>query len=214
MRERGILFSKPMVRALLAGTKTQTRRVLPRAPDGAALAALQRRFGIPGDRLWVRESFVAFGRWQTRRNPRKERDEWFFTDLTLASGFAWRFDGADPAAARDAGAAPTWHPRNGLFMPRAASRILLEVTQVRVERLCNISPLDAVAEGIVRAGDDFELAPADAHAPARTTVDPVLAYRAVWEGINGPGSWEANPYAAVVEFRRVGDAGRETTTTA
>jgi hypothetical protein len=213
MRERGILFSNPMVRALLAGTKTQTRRALARPPAGlsagpsagppgdAVLLALRRRFGAPGERLWVRESYVAFGHWQTRFNPRKERDEWFFTDLTLESGLAYRFDGADPAARRDARAAPTWHPRPALFMPRAASRILLEVTDLRIERLCDISAADAVAEGILRAGAGFALAQADA--PARTTADPVLAYRAVWEGINGAGSWDGNPWVAVVSFQRL-----------
>jgi hypothetical protein len=207
MRERGILFSNPMVRALLAGTKTQTRRALayPSAgpPDDAALLALQRRFGAPGERLWVRESYVAFGHWQTRFNARKAREEWFFTDLTLERGLAYRFDGADPAARRDAGAAPTWHPRPALFMPRAASRILLEVTSVRIERLCDISAADAVAEGILRVGDEFALAHARADAPARTTADPVLAYRAVWEGINGAGSWDRNPWVAVVSFQRL-----------
>lgn len=207
MRERGILFSNPMVRALLAGTKTQTRRALSvqsaGPPGEAVLAALRRRFGVPGDRLWVRESYVAFGRWRTRFNTRKAREEWFFTDLTLASGLAYRFGGADPDAARDAGAAPTWHPRPALFMPRVASRILLEVTGVRVERLGDIGPDDAIAEGILRAGDGFALADPQADAPARTTTDPVLAYRAVWEGINGAGSWDGNPWVAVVTFRRL-----------
>jgi len=207
MRERGILFSNPMVRALLAGTKTQTRRALSvqsaGPPDEAVLAALLRRFGAPGERLWVRESYVAFGRWQTRFNGRKGRDEWFFTDLTLASGLAYRFDGADPDAARDASAAPTWHPRPALFMPRAASRILLEVTEVRVERLRDIGPEDAIAEGILRAGDGFAQADAQVGAPARTTRDPVLAYRSVWEAINGAGSWDGNPWVAVVTFLRL-----------
>jgi hypothetical protein len=211
MRERGILFSNPMVRALLAGTKTQTRRALARPPAGpsagplndAVLVALRRRFGAPGERLWVRESYVAFGHWQTRLNARKARDEWFFTDLTLARGLAYRFDGADPAAKRDAGAVPTWHPRPALFMPRAASRILLEVTDVRIERLCDISPADAIAEGILRVGAGFALAHAQVDAPARTTADPVLAYRAVWEGINGAGSWDGNPWVAVVSFQRL-----------
>lgn len=186
-----------MVAALLAVTKTQTRRALPGPPDEATLAALRRRFGEPGDRLWVRERHVAFGRWQTRFNGRKERDEWFFTDLTRAAGESWRYEGADPAASRDPGAAPTWHPRPALFMPRAASRILLEITGVRIERLQAIGPADAIAEGILRIGDAFEL-------PGRgMTDDPVLAYRAVWERINGPGSWDANPWVAVVTFRRL-----------
>lgn len=195
-RERGILFSGPMVAALLAGTKTQTRRALP-GPSPADDDAIRKRFGVPGDRLWVRERFVAFGRWQVRFAVRKGRDEWFFTDLTLESGLSWRFDGADPGARRDADAAPTWHPRPALFMPRAASRILLEVTEVRVERLQAIGAEDAIAEGIVRVGDGFELG------PGATTSDPVLAYRAVWERINGAGSWDEDPWVAVVGFRRL-----------
>lgn len=197
MKQRGIMFSGPMVAALLAGTKTQTRRGLPGPPDEAILAAVRRRFGVPGDRLWVRERYVAFGHWQVRFNERKGREEWAFADLTRARGFFWRFDGADPGAGRDASAAPTWHPRPALFMPRAASRILLEVTNLRIERLRAISPDDAIAEGILRIGDGFELP------GVGTTDDPVLAYRAVWDKINGPGSWDAYPWVAVVEFRRV-----------
>jgi hypothetical protein len=204
-RERGILFSKPMVAALLAGTKTQTRRALPAPPDqggpGFAAwhaeqqAALRRRYGAPGERLWVRERFVAFGRWQLRFNPRKQREESFFTDLTRATGQCWRYEGADPGAGRDPQAAPVWHPRPALFMPRAASRILLEITDVRIERLQAIGAADALAEGILRVGGAFELP------GAGTTTDPVLAYRGVWERINGAGSWEADPWVAVVGFR-------------
>jgi len=190
--ERGILFSGPMVAALLAGTKTQTRRALRPQPAQAAQAgpgaAPRNPFGRPGDRLWVRERFFAFGHWQTRRNAKKNREEWFFTDLTRQRGLAWRYAqddpaGADPQAARIAGAAPAWHPRPALFMPRAASRILLEILAVRSERLQAIAAADALAEGVVADGD------------------PVAAYRVVWERINGVGSWDADPVVWVVEFR-------------
>jgi hypothetical protein len=174
-----------MVRALLAGTKTQTRRALAGPVDTA-----RKRFGQPGERLWVRESFYAFGRWDTRFNAGKQRQEWFFTDMTLASGFSWRYEadggpGADPHARREAGAAPAWHKRNALFMPRAASRIVLEIVDVRVERLQAISEADALAEGL----------------PPGSEADPVRAYRAVWERVNGAGSWEADPLVWVVSFR-------------
>jgi hypothetical protein len=193
--ERGIMFSKPMVDALLAGTKTQTRRALRPQPAGGSEA--RNPFGRPGDRLWVRERFVAFGRWVTRYNPKKAGEEWAFVDMTRQEGLSWRYDGADPQAGRSAGAAPTWHPRPALFMPRAASRILLEIVDVRQERLQDISPADAVAEGILRSGDGFLLA------DGGITIDPVLAYRGVWERINGQGSWEANPLVWVVGFRRL-----------
>jgi hypothetical protein len=184
---RSILFSGPMVRALLAGTKTQTRRALRSHEDGA-----RNRFGQPGERLWVREAFFAFGRWDTRFNAGKGRDEWYFTDMTLASGFSYRYEaddgpGADLHARRDAGAAPAWHKRNALFMPRVAGRIVLEIVSVRVERLQEISADDALAEGIVLEEGQT----------------PVQAYRAVWERINGEGSWAANPLVWVVEFSRL-----------
>jgi hypothetical protein len=175
-----------MVRALLAGAKTQTRRAL-RSPSDAA----RNRFGQPGGLLWVRETFFAFGRWDNRFNAAKQREEWYFTDMTRASGLTWRYaadegQGADPHARREAGAAPAWHKRPALFMPRAASRILLEIVDVRVVRLQAISVADALAEGL----------------PPGAEHDPVLAYRGVWEGINGAGSWEANPLVWVVAFAK------------
>jgi hypothetical protein len=186
-----------MVRALLDGSKTQTRRALRPQPQGDAdLAALPHRFGVPGERLWVRERFAAFGRWEIRRNAKKGRDEWAFVDMTCACGQRWRYLlddplGADPHATRDAAAPPAWHKRPALFMPRAASRILLEVVDVRVERLCGISPRDALAEGVL---------PPDGQGVCE---DPVAAYRRVWEGINGAGSWEADPWVRVVQFTRI-----------
>lgn len=193
MRERPILFSGPMVRALLAGTKTQTRRAIKPQPyvdemgnacwngwnygqdtsgrplfktlaSPIPLSRMKRvlcPYGQPGDRLWVREAWAA-----------------------LTTGFAYRADPIwnSPPAAR-------WIP--SIHMPRAASRITLEVTEVRVERLQDISEADAVAEG---AFTD----------PACPAYD---AYRSLWESINGPGSWDANPWVWVVEFQRVGQQG-------
>jgi hypothetical protein len=193
------MFSAPMAAALLAGTKTQTRRALRQQPaDGADLSLLRNPFGQRGDLLWVRERFAAFGHWQTRHNAAKGRAEWFFTDLTRARGLAWRYEadgpGAGAHAARVAGA-PAWHSRPALFMPRAASRILLEIVAVRVERLQAVSVEDALAEGVGRGSGQAAGDPAAG--------DPVGAYRAVWEGINGTGSWDADPLVWVVEFRRL-----------
>lgn len=196
VRERGILFSRPMVEALLAGRKTQTRRAVrdPATADPAADPALNpalnpavNPFGAPGERLWVRETHAAFGHWTRRRNPAKDREEWAFADLTLATGRRWRFDhdAPDVDGTRDAAAAPRWHKRPALFMPRAASRILLEIVAVRSERLLQVSAADALAEGVP------------------PTDDPVAAYRAVWEGINGVGSWDADPLVWVVTFRPI-----------
>lgn len=181
MKERPILFSGAMVRALLDGTKTQTRRMVkpqPRILAGELLCwkddaltddqmAELCPYGQPGDRLWVREAWM---------------------DLRGVDG------AVGPCMYRATfGNAPDggkWRP--SIHMPRWASRITLEVTGMRVERLQDISEADARAEGVSRAQCP------DWHA----TTD----FRAIWESINGPGSWDANPWVWVVEFKRLEDA--------
>jgi hypothetical protein len=218
MKELPILYSGAMVRALLDGRKGQTRRIinpqpqmvtdgaiLPWEGDPAALTQLLQQtkrpcpYGQPGDRHWVRETFVAFGYWETRYSQKKKRDEWHFVDMTLDRGLAYQFDGAALSASRRNGSVPEWHNRPSIFMPRAASRILLEVTAVHIERLNDISRADACAEGaetfLHQCYDfdfDYKAAP------------PELAnYRRIWESLYGAGSWDANPWVWVVEFRRV-----------
>lgn len=225
MKERPILFSGPMVRALLAGTKTQTRRVVKPAPqtvrnhrsavwdgDPAELMKLLttagRRcpYGQPGSRLWVRETYFAWGRWETRFSAKKGRDEWHFVDLTLEAGKSHLYaaNGQQPqpmgGKRHKGGVTPTWWKRPAIFMPRAASRITLEVTGVRVERLQDISEADALAEGIVQLRDGGFGLPAGEHYHA---ADPRISYWSLWEHINGTGSVEANPWVWVVEFRRL-----------
>jgi hypothetical protein len=244
MKERPILFSAPMVRALLAGTKTQTRRVMARQkqhaftdytlfgqrghPDDEAArrggwaqpwVAIEHAPDWPdgkddqcfcpyarerGDRLWVRETYFAFGRWETRFSAKKGRDAWHFVDMTLDAGLAHRYatDGDDlwpmPGRRSLAGATPGWWKRPAIFMPRAASRIDLEITGIRVERLQDISLRDVRAEGCeVR---EFWLFGADAAGRKRIAAD---VYRALWQEINGAESWAANPWVWVVEFRRI-----------
>lgn len=188
-----------MVRALLAGTKTQTRRgakvestmgrdsiLAPRRgkkyastfllPDHASRAAVACcPYGVPGDRLWVRESHC-----DARGG--------------IAARVLYRADG--DAACR-------WTP--SIHMPKALSRITLEITEVRVERLQDISEADAKAEGItplqVRSFASFGADAAEREAMhRRAAVDP---YRALWESINGGGSWDVNPWVWAVSFRRI-----------
>lgn len=173
MTDRPILFSAPMVRAILAGTKTQTRRAFPvQPPPGVRVGIVNnmtQRYGGPGDRLWVREA------WRT-------------------TGCGGRADDMPP---RDLQPHPVWYVadgtapvdeccgkvRPGMFMPRWASRITLNVTGVRVERLKTISHADAVAEGMA-------------------VDDAVYDYMKLWQTLNGPESWDANPWVWVVEFKR------------
>ena len=196
MKERPILFSAPMVRAILAGTKTQTRRAVKStgmyAIDASIhgeevarreLAALATRcpYGQAGDQLWVREAFSGPHCMDASDGckavpPSKWGDcsrIWYWADGNPTEGDWTR-------------------PRPSIHMPRWASRILLEITAVRVERLQDISETDAEAEGIqeiVDAGVDHDGTPRD-------------AYRALWEQINGADSWSANPWVWVVEFKR------------
>lgn len=215
MGERPILFSAPMVRALLAGAKTQTRRLVklrgaesidetdaigcywPWSPEADDWAPCP--YGRPGDRLWVKETFnlgrpVRNGEgivedecmWLGRLPKEDPRKQAFMSKWCV--GYA-----ADGCEGR------MWP---SIFMPRWASRITLEVTAVRVERLQAISDEDAMAEGAAwRISPDGDLA------GAFDTADTPIGYRAhfqsLWESINGAESWTANPWVWVVSFKRV-----------
>ena len=216
-KERPMLFNGAMVRALLSNNKTQTRRPLYVLTKNARSACFDRRYlmpfdlppvGIvytlsnwryaePGDKIWVRETFFAFGRWETRFSAKKGRDEWHFIDMTRECGRAYQYaaDNHDVVVASGYGPLPGWYKRPAIFMPRWASRITLEIVSVRVERLQEISEADAIAEG----------------APGGHGAIPGYSYSATskehyqhfWEQINGAGSWDANPWVWVIEFKRI-----------
>ena len=186
MKERPILFSGGMVRAILDGSKTQTRRIAKEFNEMPNLDGILRRFpnqegcpyGTPGDRLWVRETFAQ----GVEGCP---------------GGISYRADHFDPKG--DGPAHPMkWRP--SIFMPRIASRILLEITDVRVQRLQEISEEDARAEGVTdfagRWWDGSPVVCGKWNAPSE-------AFAALWESINGTGSWEANPWVWVITFRRL-----------
>jgi hypothetical protein len=212
MKERPILFSAPMVRAIQAGTKTQTRRVVKsvgrdggfvlveqesgaywpyRSDDGETTFVTVRErgdeylheipmccpYGAPGDRLWARETWAQPGAVARSDDPVREDGP-----------VVYRADGES---------AHSWRP--SIHMPRWASRITLEVTGVRVERLQDISGADAIAEGIERDALTDDWSSYGQFVGAALT--PKGSYRALWDSINGTGSWDANPWVWVVEFR-------------
>lgn len=194
MTERPILFSAPMVRAILAGTKTQTRRVM--KPDGryrldvvapADGGPSRCPYGQPGDRLWARETWAAPHNCDHLK-PSEIDSEWRF----------------HYAATEDRGGL-LWRP--SIHMPRRASRITLEVTGVRVERLQDISEADAIAEGIgsrqVSENDSRWLNYMDPESKAAAFGDPRYSFWSLWENINGEGSVETNPWVRVIAFRRI-----------
>ncbi len=207
MRERPILFSAPMVRALLAGTKTQTRRVVKyqapdlvdddgwplvdRSIDGIGEVRAACPYGQPGDRLWVRESFMPI---PLAAAPGPSQTPWSIayaaggqTELLAPSSY-------NPALYNY----ERWTP--SIHMPRWASRITLEVTGVRVERLQDISEADALSEGIERHADGNGFHTEDG---MRYSDDPRESFASLWESINGPDSWGANPWVWIVEFKRI-----------
>lgn len=203
MKERPILFSGPMVRAILAGRKTMTRRVIKPQPyynragflswktsgclqnfERSAETMLARHcpYGVPGDRLWVRETFGT---------------EWRSMRPTNGDTIYYAADG-------DAKMVERWRP--SIHMPRWASRITLEITGVRVERLKDISEQDAVAEGVqglekMMAGGTDTRDP-DSGVEHALISNPITCFSFLWESINGRESWDANPWVWVVEWER------------
>lgn len=208
MRERPILFSAPMVRALLAGTKTQTRRVckldMRDGMPGPEMASLLRccPYGIPGDRLWVREAWRVTEKHDDKPprdlTPRK-MTVFFDAGGSIANQRSGKWERDDDLM--PPGELLPWvgRLRHGMFMPRWACRLELEITDVRVQRLKDISEKDARAEGSACV-DEFTgrevLFPDACNAGSWR-----LGYRVIWEGINGPGSWDANPWVWVVAFK-------------
>ena len=212
MKERGMIFNSEMVRAILDGRKTQTRRIMKEQPVlngnfyevfGSAWSkgmtsipavpghSLSTRcpFGAVGDRIWVRETFCP-------------------VDDTQYGGEKWvdyratpRYEASHPAgwdSAPNDAEALKWRP--SIHMPRWASRILLEITDVRVERLNAISQEDAQDEGMELTGWRPTYSDPDSGGEVLTPYDN---FAQLWESIYGEESWKANPWVWVIEFKRV-----------
>ena len=215
MKERGMIFNGEMVRAILDGRKTQTRRIMKVQPsdgfhpthngydldlnahwytpgmvdkNGYLQPAKKDVFGVAdenegytcpfgavGDRIWVRETFCAV----------PDHDE-----PAGCSALLYAADGNGPYG--------KWTP--SIHMPRCASRITLEITGVRVERLNSISQEDAQAEGMELTGWRPTYSDPDSGGEVWTPYDN---FAQLWESIYGEGSWQANPWVWVIEFKVV-----------
>jgi hypothetical protein len=225
IKERGILMHARSVLNILAGRKTQTRRIVKPQPLGFAdtvqtvgwesgdtalrgvaghycLVKLREsrneqhsRQGIPddieyhcpqgqpGDRLWVRET------WRTFKSALSPDDNFGVEYRADGEKVYWpKWDAAFRDAVPNGGG---WKP--SLFMPRWASRITLEITDVRVERVRDISEADAYAEGIKIGDADFDdLGP-----------NPIAAFSRLWDDTNGKGAWERNDWVWCISFQRI-----------
>lgn len=237
MKERPILFSGPMVRAILEGRKTVTRRAIKPIMRSADLQFdLQQEedgswnpyhtfdesrfdrsgtehpikcpYGQPGDRLWVRESWWQAGDWQSSY-PEDDEGSWFGSKRIVYS-----VDGLPPNESNHcypsglrnghySAAEPNriWRHRPSIHMPRWASRILLEITDVRVERLQDISGDQAEAEGVDSAMCRQFLETSPSRHECKEAV--IHGFAGLWASINGDESWNANPWVWVVKFNRV-----------
>lgn len=220
MTSRPILFSGPMVRALLAGTKTQTRRIVkPGPPDGLGMYAHLGgwryegvvyegddvetcQHGISGDKLWVRETWSQ----PTSLDPSP-----VFYRADYPACVPDRFENV-PQSEDEV----RWRP--SIHMPRWASRIELEITDVRAQRLQDITEEDAIAEGVERwqCGNDvrdvlrqpasgwwtnYALTPQQALAGAPPLLSARASFRTLWEWIHGEGSWNVNPWLWPITFK-------------
>ena len=197
MKERPILFSASMVRAILSGRKTQTRREVKRCGllestggQGMRPIPIACPHGRPGDRLWVRET------WQyapvkycdcPQGSEAQPCDDWI-------EGIGCRSNRTEVIYREDEATAAKW--RSPIHMPRWASRITLEITDIRVERVQDISEADAMAEGVEFGNITDPLT-------GEIDRDATEAFEVLWESIHGSGSWDMNPYVWVIEFRRV-----------
>lgn len=204
MKTTGLSFTDAMVRALLAGTKTQTRRIVPithraiLAPDGQWICPPGRLLKLPnapGDVLYAKENFFCDDFRYPNIPIEDQGDETFRNQMLY-----FRADGADlcqqiPECTCDDGKAPPW--KSGRFMPKWIARIWLEVTACRFELLCDISEEDAKAEGVL---------------PSLPVADErwVNSFHLLWDSINGKSHpWSSNPLVVVREFQFLEVIGKQ-----
>ncbi|MHA0515569.1 morphogenetic protein [Citrobacter portucalensis] len=214
MTERGMIFNSEMVRAILDGHKTQTRRPI-KFPfkdrnlgcelSGNELAGelsagnyLNSPFGKPGDRIWLRETF---------QGPLFDFDQMdaYCKDSTpfeKSQFCVYKADGKPAPEFFDADDNLHYCWRPSIHMPRWASRITLEITDARVERLNAISEEDARAEGIIDGGC-LNCGEPEPCACANPEPDATDAFACLWQSIYGQENWNANPWVWVIEFERI-----------
>lgn len=235
MAEKPILFSTPMVQAILEGRKTMTRRVIKnaigwdpiwkvsketdtsycmRAGTQYSVPYFKCPYGQPGDLLWVRETFYAYGHWEHNGTTKTLKQKWRFLDRTywnknMPDGGYYYEDKSPSNFHKGYSTVDGYYIRPSMFMPKEAARIWLRVTDIRVERFQDISEEDAIDEGIEIFKDEFgfRIPIKEQFGFYRTNITSD-AFRALWININGPESWDLNPFVWVVSFEVVSKNGK------
>lgn len=198
MKETPILFSTEMVKAILEGIKTQTRRIVKpqsgiltdelarslnvRPPKEQNTPVIKCHYGKIGDVLWVRETFMPVTS---------------FCEERVESGYAYK------ATDVDWGEYAKWKP--SIFMPKEAARIWLRITNICVERLQDISEEDAIAEGVERCSHYPKIDGWKYYGKEKGWYlgSAISSFKSLWQSINGEQSWNDNPYVWVVEFEQI-----------
>ena len=233
MADRNILFNGAMVAALLAGRKTQTRRlamitavmgnkVAICSPEESlielepgewkrgefhylstgGLSGTYKTYASVGDRLYVCETHYRYGHWEPKGTAKTKggKQKWHFVEdspevrFDAPADFRRGMHNADPYT-------PAWHKRLGRFMFKKHSRLTIEITDVKLERLRDIGPNDAIAEGLQRlpATGRYVVKKGDQYL-GLASHNPCEVYSWLWDSINPNHTWEANPWVIAYTF--------------
>lgn len=226
--EKPIIFSSAMINAILGNRKIQTRRIIKPQPVydedsgyvyiGNVMFDIHDKWDIPmylkdnarweiGDILWVKETFFALGKWEKNGTTKTGKQKYRFRDLTkkMDREYMYLVNSDKPAEVETKkDGLIHWYKRPSIFMPRIASRIKLRVTNIRVERVQDITDEDALAEGIeykewkngpVVCSGYKDYTSEGCYCPA-----PRTSYYSLWTKINGINSWQLNPWVWIIEF--------------
>lgn len=225
MKERPILFSTPMVQALLDGRKTQTRRIIT-MPDAVRIEADKITFddifgwevwqgtkalyglgwckyGEPGDLFWVREMHYRYGKWVKNGFTITGKQAYRFVPDRHFKEV--RYIDTPPAEISTARGGTGWYKRPSIHMPKEAARIWLRLKSVRAEQVQEISEGDAIAEGIEPVQSRYKY-----YLPngPTTCASPINSYMSLWKSINGFESWALDPWVWALEFEVLSTTGK------
>lgn len=200
-----IIFSGPMVKALLDDRKTMTRRLRwagRKAADGEGFRESAWARAKIGDRLWVRERHWRWGRWYKDGKTKTGRQRWRFKVSADPHVIPVIFD--EPPGPKPDRETIGFHKRPSIFLPREHSRLTLILTAAKIERLQDISEADAIAEGLIRLPARRDGFGGDWHYRAEGLIyigpSPVKAYADLWQHLHGADAWDANPEVVALTF--------------